>query len=515
MPKFFQALLLVCALCAFSGPAGAADALKIETSYDTATLAPGASVEVNVLVTIRAPEVPDTVKRPPVAASLVIDKSGSMDEAKKLDYARVAGKTLVRGLGPDDLFALTVYDSKVQVLFPLGKVTDKDKLIRMIEAIQPGSATFLSGGLEEGIAQLKNVRKEGPCRVILLSDGLANNGITNPELVAAIGARARNAGVSVSTIGLGLDFSEDLMQMLAQRGGGQYYYIKDSEDLPAVFKQELSLIAASYTRDLRASFTRTDAVEDLKIYGYSSTAKDTNTAIDMSDLSSGEQRQMLLRVKVKPGESGKQDLGALHFSYTDQISGTAQNVNIPLALDVVADKEARAKAEAAKAPAIKQVREEALLMDAEETHMEAMAELQKGNVGKARSLMQAKHKELVLAAPENQKIAGKAAAIAQDEKRLDQAVRDASLQKSMSKASKSSAFMSAKGQNQSLLLQPGDKGYMVEKLQQALKAQGYSSKDPDGVYSPEVTEAVKKLQQAKSLTPDGVAGPATLKALGL
>ena len=512
MRLLLAGLMVLCLFVAVS--AGAEENLKIEARCDAAALAPEVEVEVKVLIAIRAPEIPSVATRPPVAVSLVIDRSGSMEEAKKIDYAKAAGKVLVRSLKTNDLFALTVYDSEVQVLYPLAKVTDKEKLIRMINAIRPGSTTFLSGGLEKGIEQLKSIRKEGPCRVILLSDGLANRGITGAEQVAAIGARARNTGVSVSTIGLGLDFDETLMQLLAQRGGGQYYYIKDSEDLPAVFRQEMNLVAASFTRDMRVVFTRAKGVENLKIYGYSSTDKNRDTDIEMGDLSAGENRQMLLRFKVKSGASGKQDLGVLRFRYTDQNDGKPRDISVPLHLDVVADKAVRDKTEAAQASVLREVRAEAALLDAEEAHVAAMAELEKGNVKNAKAMLQAAQGSLA-AAPSSQANSAKIAAMARDESQLEQAAQDEQMQKSMNKASKASAYQSSKGQKQGLMLQRGDKGYQVEKLQQALKDQGYYAGDVDGLFGPELEKAVQKFQRSKLLPANGIADPATLGALGL
>ncbi|MCL1980508.1 MAG: hypothetical protein FWG62_05485, partial [Proteobacteria bacterium] len=109
--SFLAAMALIWALSlsarANPGPATAqSPLLKVSSLSDVAALAPEMTVAVNVLIVLATPEVKNTDKRPPVAVSLVIDRSGSMEEAKKLDYAKKAGKTLVKSLGPDDQFAL-------------------------------------------------------------------------------------------------------------------------------------------------------------------------------------------------------------------------------------------------------------------------------------------------------------------------------------------------------------------------------------------------------------------------
>jgi Uncharacterized protein containing a von Willebrand factor type A (vWA) domain len=492
--------------------------LKVTSHTDVVALAPDVTVTVNVLVAIETPMIKITEKRPPVAVSLVIDRSGSMEEAKKLEYAKRAGAILMQSLEQDDQFALTVYDDRVQVLHPMGKITDKRALSKMIASITPGATTFLSGGLEAGINQLKGMGNEGPCRVILLSDGLANRGITQPEQVAALGATAKGKGITVTTVGLGLDFNEDLMQLLAQRSGGQYYYIKDSEDLPAMFKQELDLTAALFTRNLNAVFIPHDKVSDVKVYGYSNTMKDTATDIEMSDLAAGERRHILLNLKVKSSAtSGAQKLGALRLSYIDQADGSPKTVDLPVELKIIANEDARKEETAKQQDVIKQVREEVILLEAEQAHVTAVSELEKGNVAVAKKIVQEQKAILAQAAPSNKAVASKIEAMEQDEKRFEQASRDSdkSMLRSMSKASKSSAYQSAQGISQGLMLQKGDTGFMVEKLQNALKTQGFYTKGVDGVYSQDVENAVKAFQRAKSINADGIAGPATQNALGI
>jgi len=518
---FVAAMALICAMTpsvhANPNPAAAkSPPLKVTSRCDVAALAPDVAVTVTVLVAIDTPAIQTADKRPPVAVSLVIDRSGSMEDAKKLDYAKKAGKTLIKSLGPDDQFALTIYNDRVQALYPMAKVTDKEKLFRLIDSITADATTFLSGGLEEGINQLKGMGKEGPCRVILLSDGLANRGVTQAEQVAAIGANAKNKGITVTTVGLGLDFNEDLMQLLAQRSGGQYYYVKDSEDLPAMFTQELNLTAALFTRNLKAVFIPHGKVSDVKVYGYSNAVKDQATDIEMSDLSSGEQRQILLSMQVKPeAAAGEQKLGALRLSYVDPAEGDTRTVDLPVELKIIADENARKEETAKQRDAIQQVRDEAILLEAEQAHVTAINELEKGNVTAARKILLEQKSVLAQAAPSNKTVASKMEAIDQDEQNLEQAGRDRSMLQKMSKASKSSAYQSAQGKSQGLMLQKGDKGFMVEKLQNALKEKGFYAKDVDGVYSQNVEDAVKAFQRAKSINADGIAGPATQDALGI
>lgn len=490
--------------------------LQTKAGFDSGALAPGQKTEIHVQITIEAPDIAPKEKRLPVAVSLVIDRSTSMLEAKKIDYAKIAGKVLVNSLNKDDLFALTVYDTGVSVLQPLAEVGDKQKIIKLIDGITPQGTTFLSGGLEAGIKQLENIRMEGPCRVILLSDGMANRGVTDPEMVSEIGATSRKRGISISTIGLGLSFQENLMQFLAQRGGGQYYYIKDSEDLPGVFKQELDLVARNFTKNLRTRFSKGDCVEEVFVYGYTGKREGTDINIDMGDFSAGEKRQILLRLKLHaPEKTGEQTLGVLYLTYTDQESSAVRTLELPVRLEVIADEAARKEREAQQAATIREVKDETLLLKSEQAHVEAINELEKGNVEQAKKILKSQEEALAQAAPSNLAAANKRMQIQKDVENLSEARANPAMMKDMSKSSKASAYGSGQGKKQNLMLSPGDKGFQVEKLQRALKTAGHWPKDIDGVYSRELEEAVKKFQTAQSLPADGVAGQQTLRALGL
>lgn len=520
--RYFVALFSLIFIFTSSLPAGAAPyagaLVAVKVQYGAAWLKPGEVIELEVLLTIKVPEIKPSSKRQPVAVSLVLDRSGSMDEARKLDYAKKAAKILLTSLEKDDLFALTMYDSTVNVLYPLGKVSakDKEKLLKTIDNINSGGMTFLSGGLEEGIKQLQKIKKEGPARVILLSDGLANAGVIDVEQIAAIGAKARQQGIGVSTIGLGVDFDEDIMQHLAQRGGGQYYYIADSEYLPSVFKDELALVVNSFTKDLATAYVPVAGVSEVKVYGYTTAKEKNDTRIEMSDFSSGEERQIMLRLKVKPGaKAGRQELGTLNLHYKSPDDGKARAVSIPLALEITGDKAEQARLDQERAVSVKEVHDEALLRQADEAHILAMQDLEQGKVDSAKKRLQEQQEALAVASVDNVAIANKRERLRIDEENLERAAKNESLQKSMTKGSKSSAYQNAQGNKKGDMLQAGDSGFMVEKLQNALKAQGYYKGAVDGVYGAEVTAAVTAFQKGRSLRADGIAGPATMQALGI
>ncbi len=479
---------------------------------------PGSEVEIYFLLRLKAPEIPVVKERPTLNVALVIDRSGSMSDAKKLDYAVRAGKEVVRLLTPADNLAVVDYDDKVRVLSTLAPVKDKQALNRLLDALEPGGYTNLSGGLEAGIKQLQRKRIEGVNRVILLSDGLANRGVTDAKGVARIGASAADKGITISTMGLGLDYDETMMQTLAQRGGGQYSYIRDSEDLPGFFRQELALAAQSVTKGLSLRFTPDPRLINIKIYGYTTAQEGKDTIIEMGDMYSGEERQVLIRANMKTADAeGVNSPGTATLIFTPAVGDKAgaQTLKLPLSASIVADAKAR-EAKNAEAKALTEpVKEEAALLVAEEAHVQAVAQMQGGDVAGARATMNRAKEALKPMAAAAPVLANKVAALEEDERRLEAAASNLDLQKDMAKRSKNSLYQSSMGKSQALLLQLGDKGAMVEKLQRALQDKKFYSGPIDGVYSEAVKEAVSAFQKADKLNVDGIAGQSTMRALGM
>ena len=206
------------------GAAGAhAAPLMLDVRSENRTvLVPGPG-DGTIQIQVIAPDAPGIhTDRPRLNLALVIDRSGSMAEARKLDFVKTAAHHLVDMMGPDDLLSIVTYSQQVQVPWPSRPVgRDREELHRIISGLYPGGSTFLSGGLEEGFRQAKAGKRRGTLnRVLLLSDGLANVGVTNRGALRERAGDMAEKGVSVSTFGVGNDFDEELMTMVAGGGGG-------------------------------------------------------------------------------------------------------------------------------------------------------------------------------------------------------------------------------------------------------------------------------------------------------
>jgi Ca-activated chloride channel homolog len=242
-------------------------------------------------------------QRRPVNLAVVLDRSGSMSEESKMDYAKAALVALIDQLKSDDIFSLVIYDDVVEVVRSAERVGwDKQRIRNLVEDINPRGWTNLGGGMQEGFRQVeKNTGKEYINRVILLSDGLANQGITDPHRLQSIAKRQRDHSISLSTIGVGLDYNENLMVGLSEHGGGNYYFLESSRNLASVLRKEFDRLSdvmaqnVTIELDLGRGVTLRDAI------GYDHHVSDRKVQIPVGDLYGEDSREVIVELDVPPG----------------------------------------------------------------------------------------------------------------------------------------------------------------------------------------------------------------------
>ncbi len=205
------------------------------------------TITLDVLVKITPPESEDKLQRPVLNLGLVLDRSGSMAEGSKITFAREAAIFAVQQLLPTDRVSVTIFDNEVKTLVQNTFAEDKGRVVDLIKEIQPRNSTALHGGWKEGGNQVGPHQIAGGLnRVLLLSDGLANVGETNPDAIASDVNRLAKEGVSTSTMGLGVDYNEDLLEAMAESGDGNYYYIESPKQLPDIFQTELKGLMGTF-----------------------------------------------------------------------------------------------------------------------------------------------------------------------------------------------------------------------------------------------------------------------------
>lgn len=259
----------------------------------------GGRVFVQVTVTTPRIHVP---KRAPMALTVVLDRSGSMGEERKMDFAKQALHKLIDQMQRNDLFSLVIYDDVVEVVQLPARVTNKRRLHSLVDEIHPRGATNLGGGLQQGLdLAIRNARREITSRVILLSDGLANRGVTDPSRLNGIVRRFRKRSISVTAMGVGLDYNENLMVGLAEHGGGNYYFIESPSTLASIMHHELQAASSIACRNAVLEFTLGRGIEVRDVIGYSWERTGKGGTISLGDLYQEEEREITLELHAPAG----------------------------------------------------------------------------------------------------------------------------------------------------------------------------------------------------------------------
>lgn len=257
-----------------------------------------AYTDLDLIVKIESPPPQEALERPRLNLGLVIDRSGSM-QGQKMDYARKAAIYAVEQLQESDQISVTIYDDRVETLVPNTFATNKTQIIEKIKRIHSRGSTNLHEGWLEGSKQVsKKYNTEQLNRVILLSDGLANIGETNPDVICTHVHGLMQHGVSTSTMGMGTDFNEDLMEAMAKSGDGNYYYIESPDSLPAIFQAELQGIMATIGSKVSLGIEPSRNVEVLDVFN------DLNQTrygrYKLPNLIMGNKIEIAIRLKIPP-----------------------------------------------------------------------------------------------------------------------------------------------------------------------------------------------------------------------
>lgn len=302
--------------------------VRLRVDVDRGVLPSGSTERAVVKIGLDCIRPPRHGSRPPVNLALVIDRSGSMS-GDKIDRAREAAIELVRRLAPDDIISIIAYDTRVETLVPAQRVGNPRRLEEIIRGIEAEGNTALHGGVTRGAAEVRRHIEDGRYvnRVILLSDGLANVGPSSPEELGRLGHSLMKEGISVTTIGLGLGFNEDLMTRLASRSDGNTYFVENSDDLPGIFNRELGDVLNVVARRVVIEIDFPEGVRPVNFVGRDGIIRGQKAELSLNQLYGGQEKFALIEVEVSPEKAGaEREIARARVSYEDALSQRSASV---------------------------------------------------------------------------------------------------------------------------------------------------------------------------------------------
>lgn len=317
---------------------------EIEWSVESShAVLPAPGQDFWVRLKVHAPELKQAA-REPLNLSVVFDRSASMNIDSKIGFVRKAGHILTDNLTPHDYVSLIAYNHEVQVLVAMHPVVNREYLHHRIDELTAAGDTNISGGFLEGAAQLeKRLREPGQHHVILLTDGLANRGVTDARALVSLVQRAKARGIGVTTVGVGTDFNESLLSQMAQAGGGHYAYAANADQIPTAIERELGSLLAVSAQNVSLKMDLPAGIEVLQVYGREEAFKPGVLEESLGDLTSGEERRLLIKFHVSPkltatpgsplslrAELSYDNLAAAQRSQTEQTISLEQGQSQPV-----------------------------------------------------------------------------------------------------------------------------------------------------------------------------------------
>ncbi len=310
--------------------------LSLSARLDQQSLVQGVDGERYMVLEITAPDVAGDLSRP-VDVSVVMDVSSSMAGRGKITQSRRAVAELIEQLRPTDTFSLVTFSDQASVEIRPTPVTAPERLKRVVKGIRTNGGTNIHDGIELGLAQMEQGEARRIQRVVLLSDGLATVGRTDPtDIIRATGQRV-SQGVSVSTIGLGLDFDENLLMAMSDTGGGTYQFVDRPGQLSEMFASELHKMTQVVGREVALNLDLGPNVKLLEVYGYDTVQNGDDTTIFVGDVHGGEKRKVVARVQIPDDQVATVDVADVALEYVNVDDGTKGLASVDLNADIVND----------------------------------------------------------------------------------------------------------------------------------------------------------------------------------
>jgi Ca-activated chloride channel homolog len=323
----------------------------------------------------------------PLNLGVVIDRSGSMYDERRLEFVTEAVKFLADNLTADDKVSIVAFADRAKVLITPEAARDKSAVKRAIDDIDLldiGGGTQMALGMKAAIDEVKkNLSPDRLNRVLVLTDGQTY------EETACIDLVEKNRHeISFSTMGVGVEFNEKLLQRLAQDSNGKYHFIGDPAEIPGIFEDELEGLRSVSLRNGRIEVTLSQGVQvreafraspEIYVLGTPLVGEDRKISYEIGDLQAGVPGSVLLTLVLPPRKPGQVRVLQSTFHY-EVPGGSEKTVECDMTVDYTLDRTLTSKRNGRVMNLVDQVSIAKLQAKAEE-------ELKIGNVDRATRLL--------------------------------------------------------------------------------------------------------------------------------
>lgn len=360
--------------------------MHVTAHLDVESVALEVDDTVTVMLELEAPAAPDRDgPRPQHTAVVVLDRSGSM-QGERLGHAKQALLALVARLDEHDRFGLVAFDDEATVVVPAGRVGDlgRRRIAEGIAGVHPGGMTDLSSGYLRGLQEARRVCSEAGATLVLLSDGHANAGVTDPVALEGVAGTAARESVTTSTIGIGVGYDEQILAALARGGSGNHAFAEHAEAAAAAVAAELDGLLSKTVQAASLLVSPSGAVRSIRLLNdLPAQAVEGGVLAELGDFYAGERRRVVVAIEVPAMASlGLAEVACLTLSYVELPALRQHTVSLPVMVNVVPGDLA---ADRVRAP---EVTQEVLFLNAQRAKREAEDALRRGDTEQALGLLQ-------------------------------------------------------------------------------------------------------------------------------
>lgn len=274
----------------------------------------------------------------PVNLSIVIDRSGSM-KGTRLRNAINAAIGAVERLKDGDMVSVVTFDTRTQVVVPSSIIgaSTRGSVISAISGIQLGGDTCLSCGIETAMSEM-SLTSGGSGRIgrmIVLSDGDANHGLRDIPGFRSLAQRARDRNISVSTVGVDVDYNERILSAIAVESNGRHYFVENDAALQRIFEGEAESLTQAVASGAEVDIDLAPGVELDRVFDRSFRRNGNRVTVPLGTFSNGDVKTILMKVKLPSSSDAQLAVASVDMRYRDLVKNEDGHCTGKLGVEVV------------------------------------------------------------------------------------------------------------------------------------------------------------------------------------